>query len=1222
MMVNWDAVGIYPISFLEQKRFRIPKYLSPEKANPKLMKRINEKIKDIVEVRPYESLHDFIADPSKTLSAYHFTDITAEMMAKWLDRVVEVQSQTGQAKALAGYRGVGKSHFLATLGAIISHPELRSRITDPYVAASAQRLKRRRYPVAYVRRGVHQTLYHEVREAIARTFDHDVDSLPEGLAGIMEIASDLAGDVPFLLFIDTAFDRVARVSRDDGQTLDELAALGKKLNVFVGVALDDDIAGADGVNAAIASSYTIDYLDQEHLYRIIETNLLPKHRHTQHLLHEIYAGFREVLPSFRWSEQRFSALYPLHPVILETAPFVRLYEKHFTILDFAAQTGGKVLGRPANSLIGLDEVFDSVEASLRKSTELKDAFETYDKINAEVVAKIPIMQRLHAKLVLKGLLILSLNGDGTTASEISAAMLIYYENEPENTIRAVEDLLASFSAANPERVHKFEETGRETRYGLRITGKDNLFVALSEEAKSVSSDVFEKILRRYAKDRFPDWVLQVDEEIPTSDSSDCQISWRGGLRRGKIVWNWERRGGVDRLLTAEKNADFLDWEVIVCHPEDREIAAAARTEMPVVLWQPAPLRREEEETLRRYHVLLTNLQLREEFGEQVRAAGHTHHAQVEKIWRRIFIDEGKLSIEGFLHPFPDEVKHSQTLSELLTQMLMPLFELRYQQHPYFERVLGMGEVSQLVSEHFSGTKHTFSEVQELARIFAVPLGLVYEQNGHFVLETDERLAKKVFTREVLNLLGEDPEVTVSLKTIYQILKREPFGLSREAQHLVLSALVAQRCLEFVTSKGDRINRRSLDLKIIWDDIVGVAAPASQLYGSLELTKWAKTLTGVETFETIDNPSDTELVVHALETWLSDWREAQLLERFERLSDESINTKIWKLARHAQKTFGTVAITVEAVLERSISLEEGLQRIADSFSDSEDEFYACAQNLVILEDFISGLAQRESVWEYLALAEATDEPQIESLRVKLLDILDQVAESPSELLNRELESTWQSFFSQFSEHFAIKHDLIMKSHLLQEKFDQVMRSDEWWEFENLSHLPIFHPYFWDEAQRLCRQFKELDCGFDVKEMLKSHPFCACSFSLSQIAQWESLPARLTETIDKGRRSYRRTLMIMKQTLITLLQDFINASYDTEFNIAASNLITILDEKEVFRLLSNPELIILNKVLQFMPNSPMLQVTLPHDIGFQSREELQAQLNEWVIQLPSDPCLLKI
>jgi hypothetical protein len=95
----------------------------------KQMKRIQEKIKDLVEVRIFSSLQDFTSDPAQTLAAYHFTDATSEMMAKWIDTVANLQIQSGAAKALAGYRGVGKSHFLATFGAIVSHPELRTKIT-------------------------------------------------------------------------------------------------------------------------------------------------------------------------------------------------------------------------------------------------------------------------------------------------------------------------------------------------------------------------------------------------------------------------------------------------------------------------------------------------------------------------------------------------------------------------------------------------------------------------------------------------------------------------------------------------------------------------------------------------------------------------------------------------------------------------------------------------------------------------------------------------------------------------------------------------------------------------------------------------------------------------------------------------------------------------------------------------------------------------------------
>ncbi|MDQ3178909.1 MAG: hypothetical protein M3Q33_00150 [Acidobacteriota bacterium] len=157
---------------------------------PKSMKRINEKVKDLIEVRSYKILHDFISDPAQTLSAYYFTDVTSDLMAKWLDKVVAVHSRKGAACALAGYRGVGKSLFLATLGAIVSHPELRSRVAEPHVAASAQRLKRNRYSVGYVRRGTHETLFEELKDAIAKTFETDAANLGDSLTNLLNLAAE------------------------------------------------------------------------------------------------------------------------------------------------------------------------------------------------------------------------------------------------------------------------------------------------------------------------------------------------------------------------------------------------------------------------------------------------------------------------------------------------------------------------------------------------------------------------------------------------------------------------------------------------------------------------------------------------------------------------------------------------------------------------------------------------------------------------------------------------------------------------------------------------------------------------------------------------------------------------------------------------------------------------------------------------------------------------
>jgi len=193
------------------------------------MKRLEEKVRDIVEVRPFPHLTDFAADPVSTLAGYHFTDITSDLMGKWLDRFASVRPQGGAAVALAGFRGVGKSHFLATLGAIIAQPELRQKISDLHVAASSERLGRRHAPVVFVRRGAGATLFQEFKSALIELYGDAIDPSFVSARELLSKAAACAGDTPLVLIIDTALDRGARVDRDDGAFLSEVADIGKEL---------------------------------------------------------------------------------------------------------------------------------------------------------------------------------------------------------------------------------------------------------------------------------------------------------------------------------------------------------------------------------------------------------------------------------------------------------------------------------------------------------------------------------------------------------------------------------------------------------------------------------------------------------------------------------------------------------------------------------------------------------------------------------------------------------------------------------------------------------------------------------------------------------------------------------------------------------------------------------------------------------------------------------
>ena len=1131
------------------------------------MKRIQEKVKDIVEVRPYNSIRDFIVDPAETLSNYHFTDATADLMAKWLDGISSVQPGRGAAFALAGYRGVGKSHFLATLGALAANPELRTRISESHVAFSAQRLQRRHYSVAYLRRGTHETLLEEFKAAISTAFDLDGLADHTSYESILKAASEKSGDTPFILMIDTAFERGSRVTRDDGVYLSEIGEAAKNLNVFVGVALDDDIAGADGSNSSIVRSFSIDYLDQAHLYKVVNSYIFPKHNQMQPVLHDIYMYFREVLPSFRWSEQKFSSLYPLHPAILEVAPYVRLYVHDFALLGFASEAGEKILGRPANSLIALDEVYDSAENGLRKIEDLSEAFAAYDTLNSTVVGKIPVMQRLQAKLILKALLLLSLDGQGATANDICASVLIFEESDPEKAVRNVEDLLKKFAEALPEEFRVISENGLEARYSFKVSSKENLNNALTEALKDVSTDTVPVIMRRVFQERFTDAGLATEES--DKDWIDSRIVWRGGVRRGRVFW----KSDETQSEMPAAASDTTDWEVFIDLQSEKSSLPESLGDVSRVIWKPDPLRPDEVDKVRSYYALSTDGELREKFSEQIRASVHAHSIAVEKILNRSFLEDGKLIIDGFDYNFTEEARSAQSMSALFSVMLEPLFETRYPAHPYFTRTLDHTDVASIVTDLYNGTRLDLADVQSRAQTFAFPLGLVRLEGTAFVPESTERLAMLPVVLDVLNLVGEKP---VSLTEVYAQLQKAPNGLVREAQQMVLTALVAQRQIEFVTSSGNRINRRSLDLKIIWDDIVGIAKPIETSFSNEKLKRWAALFIKDGEFQSLDRSQDREVLQAAFAKWTSDWNESRLLERFAQLPDDVLNVRIWQFAARAGKTFGSVAESITAASEGTMPLEECLDAIADAFSESETEFKSCENDLEVLSSFIKGAELRDEVRSYLAVCEVTQEPAIEELREKAVALVEAACSEPSDALNREMGYVWEKFKREFSEHFDAHHAAVMRSPHLKTQLDEILRSDQWWEFEMLSDVSVFEPHYLGNANEYRRRIKELDCRIDTKQVLETQPFCVCSFSLNKSVDCNHLPNALNDTVREGLRSFRKTLAKNSDDLIKSLETLSDKTSDAEFQDASKQLVLALNKGDDIPYFTDLQLKILREI----------------------------------------------
>lgn len=1201
------------------------------------MKRTQEKIKDFVEPQAFDAVKNYADNPARSLAAYRFTDATSDLLARWLDALADLPRSRGAARALAGLRGVGKSHTLAAFAALASMPELRNAVTDAHVATSARRLLNRRYMVARVERGTRETLLEEVGAAFVRAFGgSEAEWLGIEPEQMLAVTASRAGDTPLVLVIDTAFGREARVSRDDGPALSALAAATTGIHAFIALALDDDIEGAEGVNAVLAGTYQIDYLDPEHLYRIADLHLFQKNAGARAALHDIYTSLRSAVPGFNWSEPRFTAIYPVHPLVADVASAVRLYAPDFAFLPFAAQAVERATNRPALSLVVLDEVFDRTEHDLRKAEDLEKAFTIYDQLATDVVTQIPIMQRLQAKLLLKGLFILSLDGRGATARELGAAMLIYDEVDPEASIGRIEELLARFAELSPDgALRRSDETEAEARYRFNISTSDAFDEALARAVENIGPDsmLLSELLRTLPRSRFLDWPFgeTITGETPQY-AADVSVRWRGMERRGRINWQSQGQSMEETApVTAQPDGFFYDWKMTMLMPGGGtgEVAAGRadrnNVDAPIkVTWQPASIKPEELDHLRRLIVLRTDAALLAEFGETARAAERTHTSLAERLWARLYMDDGTLVADGSSRAFTNEARSERTLSETLGVMLHTLFSELYPQHPIFTETLGEAEVARLVGGFFGAASQSEASIQELARQFCAPLGLVAQRSDAYVLEAGDAVLKQPWIRDVLQMTDEADGAVVPLEAVYSKLKDKPYGLQREAQHLILAALVAQRRIELVTNTGNRIGRRTLDLKLRWDELSGVARAASLLHSAEELTAWARRLTNATELASIADPLAREAVRAALHSWLDVWRSRRIMEKFDSLPEEGLTTRAWNLASSVRKTFGVAADAIEAALDNSISLEEGLQRVADAFADSVDNFQRSTEQLAALSSFTNGLEGRVRAHDYLLLAEPTERNEIESARRELLRIAEDVHSLFDHDSCLRFDLLWREFLARYAEHYARVHDETVGASLDRRPIDELLRSPEWREFEALSELSILNTRYRNEAAHLIECARNMRCTLPARQLLMERPSCDCMFRLGRAASLKQLPQELVETIEFGRAAARRTLQLMRAPLASALDQLAKSEETEEARNHARTLSEAFAAAQLPEQFSHLDVRLIEQALQLGAQSMPVRVERPplEAYGLVTREDLRARLNQWLDELPDQPAMVEV
>jgi hypothetical protein len=405
----------------------------------------------------------------------------------------------------------------------------------------------------------------------------------------------------------------------------------------------------------------------------------------------------------------------------------------------------------------------------------------------------------------------------------------------------------------------------------------------------------------------------------------------------------------------------------------------------------------------------------------------------------------------------------------------------------------------------------------------------------------------------------------------------PLGLVREAQQLVLAAMVAQRMVEFVTSKGDRITQRSLDLKIIWDDVVGLARPKEITFDKRRLAEWAKFFCADENFKNFDSREDLQRLDTGLRSWLEEWDEAAVLERFAQLPPEKLGGRIWKRAARLGGTLGSAANYVRQYCRGSIAPEECLGRIAELFFGDIAAFRQMTNDLASLAGFIKGAETRDRILAYLAQADITNVAEIENCRELLINAIEKFEATLNESNMREIGYLWSKFQKEYIEHYSSAHNSVMLSHSLQAEAEEFIHSDEWWEFENFRDLVPVLGEAADRVLRLRTKMAELGCKANLRALLELTPQCRCAFSLTERESWETLILQIREAAGEARLAFRNYLMLHSSELMKEIKEIVKEASDPQMLAAQNSLLEIFSGSHAERPLNSEEVLLIRAAM---------------------------------------------
>ena len=1124
-------------------------------------------VKAYVELQNYNEITSF-AEAERVVSSYVVTSAMGSLAARLLTdlaapRGANADTQLPALQIITGQRGVGKSHLLAFLRAIISVKVLRGMLADSNLLNAIGRFGDKMVTTVEINfSGFEREPFEtRLRQSLCETLKHSTYFDDEKWAAAVkgeQVFEQALGSLPLgsqlILFIDNLPNRWRAAPETVESDLDWLALIARQANALplrAVIVRDEEAGQIENDDAAVYN------LPPDNLQEIIARCVLRKTPAQLHELDDLYGELCQLLPGYSWPKEAFAKCYPLHPLIYESAPALRAAAQSFSLPNFVATSVTRIMSRPATSLVTPDEVFDRHEYEFRKNNGLAPTLKLYDKIVTTAIAKLPVSERLWAKLALKSLFTFSLLGQPASAYQIAQAQMLTEEGNPNAAYERVAKILEHFATSCPEALF-IKGGGTDCSYILASVNQvvgSTIERQLTDAAREISSDDsrLTELLLTAGIGLFED-LQSIAEEVsltsPLPPYLPQTFTWCGSQRSIEVCLGGQ---GITES----------QWRLVIAPLSE---AAAEQSDLQMdeytVIWRPATINSPSllnplKKLLAWQELAQTRLAEGVLLSEDYRATREKLTEQVRELFIELYLKNGALVDAAHTFsavPFAAE----RTFSKFLCHAFDALLKQHFPKHPQFTEPLSAEQVNLLIGEFFLGTEDQQNEpaVQQLVAQFAAPLGIASRLLAPDHMDApyqpdifSEAVQPYSFMQTVLSFMDQHTDesglANVPLIMIERLLSDAPYGMPYTAQHLLIGALIATNLIELLDeAQNFGLTRDNLAPDFTLSTFTAVRRVASVNYPPNVLAEWARLLTGQ-----VDLPSPITLdgekrVCEAVSRWVEGWRAEELTTRFEHVPMDLLTLSAWRTVDASKTRFSRVSALAEAISDGKMEVKTALSRIADIFGLDRASLSRIQDEMRALCRFLDWMPTFTDLRNYLLAAEPTSETSIEALRAELtIQIQDSRTLLDAEM-RRNLESKFAEFGKRYSEVYAAAHESEVGPTANRQLITSFCTSLEWTKFRLLMELRLESGAFERDAQALLKLAQETRCDLPVLELLQHQPHCCCSFRLHRQVQLSTLLDALKSIVSASSTFYSLAIWRHRSELRAKAKELADESFQFE------------------------------------------------------------------------------